>query len=443
MFLSVIILVVLIFVSGFLSSLEIAVSSSNRNKVKMLLDSGDKRAPRLLSTIDQPNSFFATTQLYITFIAFFSGAYAANSFTDPLVRLAHNIGIYVSDHIIELVVFILITALLTYISLIFGELVPKRIAMQYAIPFALRALPILNVLSIIAFPFVKLLSASSKLVLKLIGIKDDSPEDDITKEELLLMVESSSDLGHIAESEQGMIENIFEFDKLTAGDICRHRIDVIALPIDADFRTVVDVIIEENYTRVPVYEENLDNVKGILNSKDMLHFMLTNSNLSSFSLKNLLRDAHFVPLSKRADELFQEMREEHTYMAVVIDEYGGTMGIVTMEDIVEKIVGSIHDEYDDDELPDIADHGEDSYKIQGTTDLETVSEHLEMELPVDEYDTLSGFLVGQIGHIPAEDELPELTYNGVSFKVESVQEKRIAEVTVTKPPNDADDEISN
>jgi len=276
--------------------------------------------------------------------------------------------------------------------------------------------------------------------LRLIGIKDDSPEDDITKEELLLMVESSSDLGHIAESEQGMIENIFEFDKLTAGDICRHRIDVIALPIDADFKAVVDVLTEENYSRVPVYEETLDNVKGILNSKDMLHFMVTNSDYSNFDLKNLLRDAHFVPLSKKADELFQEMRDEHTYMAVVIDEYGGTMGIVTLEDIVEKIVGNIHDEYDDDELPDIADQGEDSYKIQGITDLETVSSHLEIDLPIEEYDTLSGFLVGQLGHIPAEDEFPELTYNGTIFKVESVQEKRIAEVTVTKAPEEADGE---
>ncbi|MCL2201844.1 MAG: hemolysin family protein [Oscillospiraceae bacterium] len=432
MLVSIAILVILILISGFLSSLEIAVSSSNRNKVKMLVEADDKRAMRLLSTMDTPHNFFATTQLYITFIAFFSGAYAANSFTDPLIDWALRIGIPLSENVVEPVIFIVITGLLTYVSLIFGELVPKRIAMQYAIPFALRALPILNVLSIIAFPFVKILSASSKLVLKIIGISDDDMEEDITKEEIRLMVESSSDHGHIAESEHGMIENIFEFDKLTAGDICRHRIDVIALPIDSDFEAVVGVLTAENYTRVPVYEESLDNVRGILNSKDLLNYMVTNPNLSNFDLKNLLRDAHFVPLSKKAGELFQEMRDEHTYMAVVIDEYGGTMGIVTMEDLVEKIVGSIHDEYDEDELPDIADHGEDAYRIQGLTDLETVGNHLEIELPIDEYDTLSGFLVGQIGHIPSEDEFPEVTYQGVVFKVESVQEKRIGEVTVTR-----------
>ena len=432
MFLSIAILVILIFVSGFLSSLEIAVSSSNRNKVKMLVEAGNKKALRLLSTIDQPHNFFATTQLYITFIAFFSGAYAASSFTDPLVSFSLRLGIPLSEHIIEPVVFILITALLTYISLILGELVPKRIAMQYALPFALRALPILNVLSIIAFPFVKILSASSKLVLKLIGIKDDSLEDDITKDEIRLMVESSSDHGHIAESEHGMIENIFEFDSLTAGDICKHRIDVVALPIESDFKAVVDVLTEEHYTRMPVYEESLDNVRGILNSKDVLHYMVTNPNFDNFDLKDLLREAYFVPLSKKAGELFQEMKDEQIYMAVVIDEYGGTMGIVTMEDLVEKIVGSILDEYDEQELPDITHCGEDSYRMQGTTDLETVQDHLDIELPTDEYDTLSGFLVGQLGYIPAQDEKTEVTHGGVVFKIESVQEKRVAEVTVTK-----------
>jgi len=406
----------------------------------MLQEAGDKKAKRLLSTIDEPNNFFATTQLYITFIAFFSGAYAANSFSEPLLGALMRMNINLSEGVIEALVFVVITALLTYVALVFGELVPKRIAMQYAIPFARRALIVISILSIIAFPFVKALSASSKLVLKIIGIKDDSPEEDITKEEIRLMVETSSEGGNIAETEQGMIENIFEFDKLTAEDVCRHRIDVIALPVDADFNTVTSILIKENYTRVPVYEESLDNIVGILNSKDVLHYMLTSQKKSDFDLRNLLREAYFAPSSKRADELFQEMREEHIYMAVVVDEYGGTMGIVTMEDLVELIVGSIHDEYDEDELPDITDHGEDSYKIQGSTDLETVQDHLEIELPIEEYDTMSGFLVGELGYIPAEDENPEVTYNGVSFKVDSVQEKRITEVTVTKCESEEDPE---
>jgi len=398
----------------------------------MMADAGDKRALRLLTTIDEPHNFFATTQLYITFIAFFSGAYAANSFTDPFVSWMQRVGLPISEYVIEPLVFILITAVLTYVALIFGELVPKRIAMQFAIPFAIRALPFLSILSIIAFPFVKILSASAKLVLRLLGIKNDSPEEDITKEEIRILMESSSDHGHIAETEHGMIENIFDFDKLTAGDICRHRIDVIALPIDSDFKTVVEVLTAENYTRVPVYEESLDKILGILHSKDVLHYVLSNPDLSTFDLRTLLRDAYFAPLSKKADELFQEMRNEHTYMAIVIDEYGGTMGIVTMEDLVELIVGNIHDEYDDDELPDITEIEEHSFRILGTTDLETVQNHLEVELPIDEYDTLSGFIVGKLGYIPSEEEHPEMTYEGITFKVNSVKEKRIEEVSVVK-----------
>lgn len=433
MIISVIILLVLILVSGVFASAEIALSSSNRNKVKMLVDKGEKRAVRLLATIDDPHTFFATTQLYYTFIAFFSGAYAASSFTEPLVDWIRRIGVPISTNAAEPLVFILITAILTYVTLVIGELVPKRVAMQYAIPYALRILPVLNVLSILALPFVKLLSASSKLVLKLLRIKDDSPEDDITKEEIRMIVETGGEHGHIAESEQGMIENIFEFDRLTAGEICIHRLDVVALPVDADFRTVVSVLTGENYTRIPVYEESLDNVCGILHSKDVFRYMATNQDISEFDIKTLLREAYFVPLSKKTDELFQEMRSERAYMAVVIDEHGGTMGIVTMEDLVEKIVGSIQDEYDVDELPDIEPLGDNTFRILGTAFLEDVQNHFDVALPIDEYDTLSGFMVGQLGHIPSEGEEFELTFNGLLFKAESVQDKRIDTVTLTLP----------
>ena len=431
------ILFLLILVSGVLSSSEIALSSSNRNKVKMLAEKGDKKARRLLATMDKPHTFFATTQLYITFIAFFSGAYAANSFTDPFVEWIKRMNLPVSESVAEPLVFVLVTACLTYVSLIFGELVPKRIAMQYAIPFSLRALLFLKALSIIALPFVKLLSASSRLVLKLIRFKDHVPEETVTKEEIRMIMESSSEQGLIAENEQGMIENIFKTDKLTAGDICTHRLDVVALPLDADFKTVVDILTSDLYSRVPVYEDTLDNIRGILYSKDVLRYIVAGPDTSAFDLKALMREAHFVSLSKKTDELFQEMRKKKIYIAVVIDEYGGTLGIVTIEDLVEKIVGSIQDEYDTDELPDIipievAGKSDHVFQINGTTPLELVQEHFDIPLPVDEYETLSGFLVGLLGRIPAEDEKPEITSNGLFFKIESLQDKRIATVTVTK-----------
>ena len=429
---SIVILVVLILISGVLSASEIALSSSNRNRVKLRAENGDKKAAQLLATKDAPHRFFATTQLYITFIAFFSGAFAANAFTDPIVNWIWRMGLPISEQVAEALVFVFITALLTYVALVFGELVPKAIAMRHAIPFASRTLPLLNVLTLIALPFVKLLSASARLILKLMRFKEDSPEEDITKEEIRQIVESGSEHGQIAEAEHGMIENIFEFDQLTAGDICTHRLDVVALPLDADFKEVVRLLANEHYTRVPVFEESLDKIQGILHSKDVLHYMVANSDHGDFHLKALLREAYFVPLSKRTDELFQEMRKKRAYMAVVIDEYGGTLGIVTMEDLVEKIVGSIQDEYDVDELPDIVPIDENSFRIQGTAPLEAVQNQFDLPLPIDEYETLSGFLVGQLGHIPGEEEKPEIVYEGLVFKVEAVQEKRIALVRVTK-----------
>ena len=429
---SIAILVVLMAISGVLSSAEIALSSSNRNKVKMRAEAGDKKAKWLLSAIDEPSNFFATTQLYITFIAFFSGAYAASSFTPPLMAWIEQVGLPISESVAEPVVFIFITAVLTYVALVFGELVPKRIAMQYAIPFAVQVIVLINILSTIALPFVKALSISSKVVLRMIGIKGDLPEEDITKEEILMIVESGSEHGHIDEREHDMIENIFDFDKITAADICTHRLDVVAVPLDANFKEVIDVLTVENYTRIPVYEESIDNILGILHSKDMMHYMANNPDPTNFNIKELLREPYFVPLSKKTHELLQEMRKKRVYMAVVIDEYGGTLGIVTMEDLVEVIVGSIQDEYDFDELPDITSVDENTFLIQGTADLEVVQELFDVVLPIDEHDTLSGFLVGQLGHIPAENEKPEVNFNGLLFKVENVQEKRIATVMVTR-----------
>jgi len=429
---SVIILIVLILISGVLSSSEIALSSSNRNKVKLRADKGEKKAIRLLKTIEKPHTFFATTQLYITFIAFFSGAYAASSFTDPIVKWALQRGLPVSEHLAETLVFVLITAVLTYVSLIFGELVPKRIAMKYAIPFSLGAQPFLKVLSIIALPFVKFLSASAKLILKIIRFKDDNPDAAATKEEIRMIVETSGEHGQIAESEQGMIENIFKIEKLLAGDICKHRMDVIALPIDVDFETIMEMLKGEFYTRIPVYYESIDDIKGILYTKDVLRYLAANKDTVNFDIKKIMREAYFVPFSIKADELFQDMQKDHAYMAIVVDEYGGTLGIITMEDLIVKIVGKIHDEYDNDDVPDIVPLEENTFRIQGKANLEAVQNHFDVKLPTDEYETLSGFLIGQLKYIPEENENPEISYNGLNFKVRKIKDLRITSVTVTK-----------
>jgi len=414
--------------------MEIALSSSNRTKVKICVESGDKKARQLLDAIEDPSSFFATTQLYITFITLFAGTYAANSFAEPLVGWLLNFELPVSEAAAELIVFIFITVALTYFALVFGEMIPKRIALRRGMTFALATIGLLNFLSRIVLPFVKLLSLSANFVLKLLGEKGKLREERITKEEIRMMLKSGSEHGSIAESEHDILSNVLELDDRTIEDACIHRINVVALPLEAEFDEIVNVLINERYSRIPIYEESIDNIVGILHMKDMMKYIVDNPGVSGVDVKTLLREPYFVPSFKKADELLREMKNNREYMAVVVDEYGGTIGIVTTEDLVEAIVGSIVEEHDADQPPDITPVDGSTFIIQGAAYLEKIQDYFDVSLPIDEYDTLSGFLIGQLRRIPTEGEMPELEYNGLLFKVENVQEKRIAKVTVSVIP---------
>ena len=409
--------------------MEIALSSSNRIKVKIHVESGDKKAKQLLDAIENPSSFFATTQLYITFITLFLGTYAADSFTDPLVAYLLYLGAPVSKAVAELLVFIFITVILTYFALVFGEMAPKHIALRKSTTFALATIGFLNVLSKMVLPFVKLLSLSTNFVLKLLGIKGSLNEERVTKEEIRMILKSGSEHGSIDDSEHDILNNVLKLNDRTIKDACVHRIDIVALPLEARFDEIVNVMVKEKFSRIPIYEESIDNILGILHMKDVMKYMVDNPSPSEFEIKTLLHEPYFVPSFKKADELLREMKKNH--MAVVIDEYGGTVGIVTTEDLVEEIVGSILDEYDAEESPDITSAGAGKFVILGTANLEKVQEHFGVSLPIDEYDTLSGFLIGQFRRIPAEDENLEVEYNGLLFKTESVREKRIEKVTVS------------
>jgi len=437
------ILSLLILISGAFSAAEIALSSANRTKLKMLAESGDKKAKQLLAALEDPTSFFATTQLYITFIAFFAGAYAADSFTDPLVNWALGQGLPVSEAIAEPVVFLVVTIILTYFMLVFGELVPKHIALQNAITFSFATIGLLNVLSKIVLPFVKFLSFSANFLLKLMGVKNNGHEEEITKEEIRMMLKSGNEHGNIAEGEHHLLNKVLELDDKTVKDASIHRIDVVALPLEVDFTEIVDVLIKEKYSRLPIYEESIDNIVGILHMKDIMKYMVEHPDTSKFNIKTLLREPYFLPSFKKADEAFNEMQKARVYMAVVIDEYGGMMGIVTMEDLVEEIVGNILDEYDTDEPSDITSIDDKAFIIQGTTDFEKIEYLFNADLPVDEYDTLSGFLIGQLGGIPLEGEKPELEYNGLLFKIESVKEKRITTVLVSKVLKEETEDVTD
>ena len=282
------------------------------------------------------------------------------------------------------------------------------------------------------------------LISLLMKKKKAEQENNITEEGIRQMVDAGGDMGSIDETEKEMINNIFDLSNISVGEIATHRTD-IAIPLDATLEDITNVITEEKYSRIVVYDESIDNIVGVFHVKDMVKYILGDAKRMEedyFHIEDILMTPYFVPFSKKTDELFQEMQKEKVHMAIVIDEYGGTAGIVTMEDVIEEIVGNIFDEYDVEEEEDICPIGEDDYRINGTTDLGDVEELLGIAFEDDEdYDTLGGYLIGRLGRIPDEEEKPEISVSGWLFQVESIEEKRIEKVrTIRAPEEQAEEE---
>lgn len=289
------------------------------------------------------------------------------------------------------------------------------------------------------------------LLAKVGGKMVQGKENTITEEEIRQMVDAGGDNGSIDENEKEMINNIFELSNLSAGSIATHRTDIVAVPLDATLEDIKNVTAEEKYSRIVVYDDNIDNIVGVYHVKDMVKYILADVNRveeGNFHLEDLLMEPYFVPFSKKVDELLEEMQLEKVHMAIIIDEYGGTAGIVTMEDIMEEIFGNIFDEYDEEEEEDITMVEEGIYRINGSTDLQDVEETLELELEEDEdYDTLGGYLIGQLGRIPEDDEIIEIALHSWLFQVEAFEEKRILKVLASKlqveEPTEEDVENNN
>ena len=286
-------------------------------------------------------------------------------------------------------------------------------------------------LFVLASPFVKLLTLSTNFFVKLLGVDLNKEDERVTEEEIRMMVDVGEEKGTIHETEREMINNIFEFNNKTVTDIMTHRVEIVAIPINADLKEVISLIVEEKYTRFPVYEDNIDNIMGILHAKDLIQYADKDCNEENFELSEIIRRPYYVPSAKRTDELFKEMKKNKTHMAVIVDEYGGTAGIVTIEDLIEEIVGNIFDEHDDEERV-FEKLDETTYIFDGISCLDSVSDYLKSELPVDEYETLSGFIIGQLGRIPSQEEKTEIEFNGLVFKVKGVDGKRITKVKVCR-----------
>lgn len=430
MTIEVLILVLLIMLNAFFAASEMALVSVNDNKIRYLAEAGNKKAKNLASLISEPSKFLATIQIGITLAGFLASAFAAGNFAGQLADFVYQLGVPISKTLLNNISLVLITLILSYFTLVFGELVPKRLAMQKAEPIAFFVARPLNVLSVISSPFVKFLTLSTNVVAKLVGVDPNADEEQVTEEEIRMMVDVGRERGAIQETEKVMINNIFEFDNKMVVDIMTHRTNITGIPVDNTLEQVVKVIGDGRFTRLPVYENNLDNVLGTLNVKDLIQFMDCDDQ-SSFDLRKLIRKPYFVLTLNRTDKVFREMQKRKVHMAVVLDEYGGTAGIVTIEDFLEEIVGNIFDEYDV-EVKEIEQLDENTFLVSGLISLYEVKELLHVDLPIAEYETLSGFMISKLGSIPAAGEKPKVEYNGVVFKVAEVDRKRIIKVKVTR-----------
>lgn len=422
-------LILLILLNAFFALSEIAVISLNDNKVRRMADAGDKRAKRILWMVSEPSRFLSTIQVGVTLSGLLSSAVAADRFASMLVNALQSIPIpETALHIISLV---LITCLLSFFTLVFGELVPKRIGMLHPEAIAFRISGILVFIYRFEKPFVALLSASTNGVLKLCGINPHEEPERVTEEEIRMMVDVGNEKGVIEQSEKDMIDNIFEFDDRTAGDVMTHRTELLAIDVEDKISDILPVAMERGFSRIPVYEGDIDNIVGILYVKDMLN-LIGDSNFDSVSLRSLMRDAMYVPESNSCGELLRSFKEQKVQMAIVVDEYGGTSGVVTMEDLLEAIVGNIQDEYDNEE-EEVQKVGDTAYHFDGSISLEDVEKIMDVHFNEDtDYDTLSGLITDLIGRIPNDGEHPSLQVGNVLFSVLNVSDRRISKIRAEK-----------
>lgn len=432
----------LILINAFFAATETSVVSLNENKIRKQADDGDLKAKQLLKMIESPTRFLSTIQVCITLSGFLASAFASDSFAALLVGLFVNAGFtLISPAALHTICVILITLVLSYFMIVLGELVPKRVALQNPEKTASFACGTIRVVSKIFSPLVWLLSASTNGVLRLLRINPNEASEEVTEEEIRMMVDMGSETGAIEQDERVMIENIFEFNNTTAADVMVHRMDVVAIHVEDDDQEILKTIRESGLSRFPVYDSDIDDIIGILNTRD---FLLNAQSQQPRPLRQLLRDVYMVPETVAADTLFSNMQKQKIHLAVVVDEYGGMSGIVTMEDLLEEIVGNIYDEFDPSEDSEIEKLGENLWRVNGTVELETLAEALGVDLPLDqEYDTLGGMVFSSFSSIPEEGTHPEVTMYGLHIRVESICDHRVEKALVSKvetPETDAKEE---
>lgn len=423
----IVILVVLILLNAYFAASEIAFISLNDTKIEKQVKEGNKKAKQIQKMLKNPSEFLATIQIGITLAGFLSSAFASDAFADILAPALYKIFPMISIQVFKGISIVLITIILSFFTLVFGELVPKRLAMKYYEKIAFSSIGVIRFLSIITLPFVKVLSAVTNFISKLFGISENE-EEVVTEEEIKMMIDEGEEKGTIQQEEKEMIHNIFEFNDITVSEVMTHRTDVYAIEIDSEINDIIKELDDYKYSRIPVYEETIDNIKGVLFVKDLLKYL---HGKKAIKIKNIMREAYFVSENKPINELFKNLQKNKMQMAIVVDEYGGTAGIVTMEDLLEEIVGNIFDEYDDFEN-DYTKIDDNTFLINGSVSINDLKKILKIDLPEGDYETLSGYLIDLLGRLPKDNETPIIETKQVNYKIEKSEDKRIVLVKACK-----------
>ena len=434
MFVLIILQIVLIALNAIFACAEIAVLSISETKLERMAEDGNKKAKRLCKLTREPARFLATIQVAITLSGFLGSAFAADNFSEPLVDWVVSLGVGIPRATLDAVAVVVITLILSYFTLVFGELVPKRVAMKRSEQLALGISGLVSGISTVFKPIVWFLTVSTNAVLRLMGIDPNEAEEEVSEEEIRMMVDAGSEKGAIDEQEKEFIQNVFEFDDLTAAEIATHRTEVTFLWTEDDMDAWAKTIHDSRHTLYPVCDGSADRVVGILNAKD--YFRLDSKSRESV-MAEAVKEPYFVPATIKADVLLRNMRQSRNSLAVVLDEYGGVVGIVTLSDLIEQLVGDLNEESSQEQVsePHIEQMDEDTWTVIGNVELYDIEQALDVDIGLEEVDTFTGLVFNELGMVPGDgDQDIELDFKGLHIHIKRIEEHQIAHATLTKLP---------
>ena len=421
----IILLAVLIAVNAYFAAAEMAIVSVNKNRIRTIAQEGNRKAEALLKLIDDPNKFLSAIQVVITLAGFLTSAEAAVSFSDDMGVFLESFGIPYGQEISVVIV----TLILSFFTLVFGELFPKRLAMLHADAIAMGVVKPILFISAVFKPFVWLLSITVTIMLKICRQRTDVTYVEYSEDDIVSMLEAGQESGELKEEGKKMITGVFAFDDMLAYEVMTPRTDVFSIDINAPTEEYIDELMELRYSRIPVYEDDSDNIIGILYIKDYL-IKVREDGFDNVDFRSILRKPYFVPETKKIDSLFFELQTTKQHIAILIDEYGGFSGIVTMEDIIEEVMGDIDDEYDKEE-PEIQKIDDMTYVMDGRMDLDDIDEEIGINLESDNSETIGGFIIDILGEIPDENDVgKEIDFENYRFRIDSIRERRIEQITM-------------